>query len=90
MAGKRQKKLSKSIWQLIRGGDARFEILRAARAMRGYSQGELAAMYGCSRQQFSRWECGAAAISYDDLKGVVEGVCGVSLQKLIGASHENH
>ena len=67
-----------------------FEILRAARAGRGYSQDELAMHYGCSRYTLGRWERGLTAIPYDDLKGIVEGVCGLKLHVFIGAAHENH
>lgn len=59
-----------------------FEILQAARGFRGYSQKDLARLYGRSLRSFQRWESGKVPIPYDDLKGIVEDTLRLKINKI--------
>lgn len=56
-------------------------IILIARRTRGYSQLELAEVYGVSEKTIRRWERGQTSISFDDVIGILN-LLGLSFEEV--------
>ncbi|PKH62188.1 XRE family transcriptional regulator [Shewanella sp. Choline-02u-19] len=63
---------------MIRGAD----LLKTGRAIRGFTQDEVAQVYGISTKTYRNWETGKTAVSFDDLLALCDQVFKLPLAKL--------
>lgn len=71
---------------MVRGGF----LIKQARTLRGFTQQELADMYGVSLKSIQRWECYAVEPKFCDVYAVVTQICKLDFAKLEEQLHENH
>nr|WP_239033072.1 helix-turn-helix transcriptional regulator [Pseudoalteromonas luteoviolacea] len=64
-----------------------FEILKLARLYQGYTQEDIARLYGVSRRRYQRWEKGHVPIPYDDLTSIVKDICKLDPMKIAEVSN---
>lgn len=64
------------------GGD----LLLFLRRLRGYTQEEVACMYGVGKRTYQRWEKNESAISYDALNGIITGVFSLTMKQAVELS----
>ncbi|MPY24325.1 helix-turn-helix transcriptional regulator [Shewanella sp. YLB-07] len=64
------------------------DLLKAGRTIRGFTQDEVAQIYGISSKTYGSWERGRTAVSYDDLSAIFDQVFQLPLDKVTEvASH---
>ncbi|WP_229814699.1 helix-turn-helix domain-containing protein [Shewanella hanedai] len=58
------------------------DLLKAGRTIRGFTQDEVAEIYGVSCKTYGSWERGRTAVSYDDLSAIFEQIFILPLDKV--------
>ncbi|WP_018694251.1 helix-turn-helix domain-containing protein [Algicola sagamiensis] len=61
------------------------ELLRFYRTYLGFTQKEVAERYGVTERTYRRWENSVTQPGHDDIKGVIEGVFGITVESAIEA-----
>lgn len=72
---------------VISGGAKGADLLKLARAVRKFTQLEVATAYGVDVKTYRSWEMGTTQVSYDDLCALLDGVFGLDLDLLRGMAH---
>ena len=59
------------------------DLLYFYRVIKGYSQREVSEAYGVALRTYRRWENSTTEPGHDDLKGIIEGLYGITVESAI-------
>jgi len=62
-------------------------ILKTARKIRGFSQHEVAEIYGVDRRTYQRWENGKCAVPSNDFLSILDDVFQLSIEQIAGVAN---
>ncbi|CAM4076717.1 helix-turn-helix transcriptional regulator [Shewanella denitrificans] len=63
-------------------------ILKTGRAIKGFSQDEVAAVYGVSRRTYQRWENGDCNVPSNHLLSILDDVFHLSIDQIAEVTDE--
>jgi transcriptional regulator with XRE-family HTH domain len=63
-------------------------ILKTGRGIRGFSQDEVAEVYGISRRQYQRWENGKSNVPSNHLLSILDDVFHLSIAQISEVANE--
>ena len=62
-------------------------ILKTARKIRGFSQHEVAEIYGVDRRTYQRWENGKCAVPSNHFLAILDDVFQLSIEQIAGVAN---
>lgn len=62
-------------------------ILKTARKIRGFSQHEVAEIYGVDRRTYQRWESGECVVPSNHFLAILDDVFQLSIEQIAGVAN---